>query len=58
MKFEFEVFCFLETLRLHTPIGMLFRCAKEDYLIPGTNITIEEGVKIMIPIGAIHQDSR
>lgn len=37
---------------------MLFRCAMENYTIHGTNMTIEKGQKILIPVGAIHHDSR
>lgn len=47
-----------EIMRLYSPLPILVRSAMEDYLIPGTEITIEKGTKIMIPTCAIHRDSR
>lgn len=37
---------------------MLFRCAMQDYQVSGTDIIIEKGQNILVPISAIHQDSR
>lgn len=47
-----------ETMRLYSPIGMLFRCAVQDYPVPGTNIVIEKDTKIIVPVCAIHHDSK
>jgi cytochrome P450 family 6 len=49
---------FAETLRLYSPIGQLFRTALSDYKVPGSDLTIEKGTPIMIPVHAIHHDSR
>jgi cytochrome P450 family 6 len=50
--------CLLETLRIYTPIGQVFRKAENDYKVPGTNFTIEKGVTCLIPVHAIHHDSK
>ncbi|XP_037036560.1 probable cytochrome P450 6a21 [Bradysia coprophila] len=47
-----------ETLRIYTPIGQLFRTCINDYTIPDTNIVINSGMSVIIPIHAIHHDSR
>lgn len=49
---------FSETLRLYSPIGQLFRVALNDYKVPGSDFVIEKGMPIIIPIHAIHHDSR
>lgn len=49
---------FLETLRLYSPIGQLFRIAQNDYKVPGSDFVIEKGMPIIIPVHAIHHDSR
>lgn len=50
--------CILETLRLYSPIGQLFRICGTDYKVDGMNFTIEKGTSIIIPVHAIHHDSR
>ncbi|KAJ6641555.1 Cytochrome P450 6a9, partial [Pseudolycoriella hygida] len=47
-----------ETLRIYSPVGLLFRSCISDYEIPGTDFVIEKGMPIMIPVHAIHHDSR
>lgn len=47
-----------ETLRLHPPFGTVSRKCTKDYKIDGTNIVIEEGTSIIIPVAAIHRDRR
>lgn len=37
---------------------MLFRSSIESYNIRGSDLTIEKGQKVMIPVCAIHHDSR
>lgn len=49
---------FAETLRLYSPVGQLFRVALNDYKVPGMDLVIEKGMPIMIPVHAIHHDSR
>lgn len=45
-----------ETLRKYAAAGTLTKETKNDYQIPGTDIVIEKGVSVMIPIRAIHHD--
>lgn len=47
-----------ETLRLYSPIGQLFRKCLNDYKVPGTDFIIEKNMSIIIPVHAIHHDSR
>lgn len=55
---QLKICSFLETLRLYSPVGQLFRIARNDYKVPGTDLVIEKGMPIIIPIQAIHHDSR
>jgi cytochrome P450 family 6 len=50
--------CFSETLRLYSPIGQLFRICRNDYKVPETDFVIKKGIPLMIPVHAIHHDSR
>ncbi|KAJ8944236.1 hypothetical protein NQ314_009513, partial [Rhamnusium bicolor] len=45
-----------ETLRLFPPLGVITRVCCEDYKVPGEDIIIEKGVRVGIPIKAIHYD--
>ena len=45
-----------ETLRLYPPAPVIDREAAQDYTIPGTDITIEKGTDVLIPVYAIHMD--
>lgn len=45
-----------ETLRKHPVAGSSTRIAKQDYKVPGTDYTIPKGMRIFIPIYAIHHD--
>ncbi|KAF7991637.1 hypothetical protein HCN44_010438 [Aphidius gifuensis] len=45
-----------ETLRMHTPVGVTPRICNKPYKIPGTDVVIEKGIKVLIPIHAIHHD--
>lgn len=47
---------FKESMRLLTPLGAIRRVCAEKYTIPGTDITIDRGVRILIPIQALHMD--
>lgn len=49
---------FIETLRLYPPIGALLRKALNDYKIPGSDAVIEKGNYVVIPVQAIHHDSK
>ncbi|KXJ79531.1 hypothetical protein RP20_CCG000566 [Aedes albopictus] len=48
--------CINETLRKHPPASNIFRTATQDYIVPGTSVTIEKGTSVMIPTLAIHMD--
>jgi cytochrome P450 family 6 len=45
-----------ETLRKFPPLSILDRVAETDYVIPGTDITIEKGTTVYIPLLGIHMD--
>ncbi|XP_017484888.1 PREDICTED: LOW QUALITY PROTEIN: cytochrome P450 6a22-like [Rhagoletis zephyria] len=45
-----------ETLRKYTVLAVLPRISIEEYTIPGTNIKLEKGTHIAVPINAIHHD--
>ncbi|KAF4524102.1 hypothetical protein B566_EDAN007685 [Ephemera danica] len=45
-----------ESLRKYPPLSMLPRICTKNYVIPGTDIVLEEGTHIVIPIHAIHND--
>lgn len=47
---------FAETLRKHSPVGMLLRRATRDYKVPDTGFVIPRDTKLWIPITAIHHD--
>ncbi|KAF7995738.1 hypothetical protein HCN44_006845 [Aphidius gifuensis] len=45
-----------ETLRKYPPLTTLMRKSTAPYTLPGTNVTIPTGTKILIPIYAIQRD--
>nr|QZM07481.1 cytochrome P450 monooxygenase CYP6TC1 [Lasioderma serricorne] len=45
-----------ETLRKHPAFGLLIRSCVKDYKIPDTEIVIDKGTQIIIPIHAFHHD--
>lgn len=48
--------CIAEGLRMYPPLPDLLRRCTEDYVIPDTNITIEKGTSVIIPILGLHYD--
>jgi cytochrome P450 family 6 len=46
-----------ETLRKVPVLPLLDRVAGSDYVIPGTNITIEKGTTVYTPLLGLHMDS-
>ncbi|KAJ8932740.1 hypothetical protein NQ314_014437 [Rhamnusium bicolor] len=46
----------IETLRLYPPLPMLLRLCVEDYKVPGEDVVIEKGTRVIIPICGIHYD--
>lgn len=49
-------FCRTEILRFHPIFPFLFRSCTEEYTIPGSNLKLEKGVSVAVPISAIHKD--
>lgn len=45
-----------ESLRKYSPGNVLMRKCTNDYKVPGTNITIEKGKYVFMPMLAIHND--
>ncbi|XP_055294932.1 cytochrome P450 6A1-like [Sitodiplosis mosellana] len=45
-----------ETLRKYPPFTTLRRMAQNDFKVPGTNIVIEKGVSVVVPVYAIQRD--
>ncbi|XP_076286679.1 cytochrome P450 6k1 [Lasioglossum baleicum] len=56
MKYLHQVMC--ETLRLYPAAPILDRVATTDYKIPGTDIVIEKGTPIYIPLCGLQRDPR
>ena len=50
--------CILESLRLHSPAGALFRTCTKDYTFPETNISVKKDDLILLPVIGIHSDER
>ncbi|CAH1401480.1 unnamed protein product [Nezara viridula] len=46
----------LETMRMYPPVGNLCRVCTKPYRIPGTDIQLDEGVSLVIPVFALHHD--
>jgi len=49
---------FSETLRKYPPLPMLSRECSRPYKIPGTDTVLEKGVVVIIPVTALHYDSK
>lgn len=50
---------FYESMRMYPSVGYLMRmCTVPEYTIPEINLTINEDVKVMIPIQAMHRDPK
>ncbi|XP_023022392.2 probable cytochrome P450 6a23 [Leptinotarsa decemlineata] len=45
-----------ETLRKHSAATVLRRVCKKAYTIPGTNVVLDEGTAVNIPVLGIHRD--
>ncbi|KPJ08459.1 Cytochrome P450 9e2 [Papilio machaon] len=46
----------LETLRLHPPLSRVDRVCVKDYILPGTNVKLEAGQVVAIPVYGVHMD--
>jgi cytochrome P450 family 6 len=49
-------YCIDETLRKYPIVPMLFRRATSDYKIPDTNLVLEKGTSVFIPLLGIQRD--
>lgn len=47
-----------EILRIYPPLPFLDRMVMEDYQIPGTNVTLEKGTTVYIPLYGLHFDPK
>ena len=45
-----------ETLRFHSPAGVLKRSATKEYHVPGTDVIIEEGMMVWVNVQALHKN--
>lgn len=45
-------------MRKYPPVALLLRKGNQDYKVSGTNHTIPKGMHVLIPIYAIHHDTR
>ncbi|XP_075213867.1 uncharacterized protein LOC142320078 [Lycorma delicatula] len=45
-----------ETFRLHAVAGVLVRYCTKDYKIPGTDVIIEKGSSVMVPVASLQRD--
>lgn len=46
----------LESMRKHPPVARVDRACTKPYIIPGTNIELQEGISVSIPIMGLHHD--
>lgn len=45
-----------ETLRKHPPVPVLLRQCVIDYKVPGTDVTVEAGTKVEVPVYSLQHD--
>lgn len=57
-KMKYLDMVFNETARKHPITDRSHRKCMKDFKIPGTNLTIEKGMWIIIPTASIHLDER
>jgi len=50
--------CIHEALRLHTPVGNLFRACNADFKLPGTDYWVKNNDLLMLSAIGIHHDER
>lgn len=48
----------LETLRKYPPGFILARICTKDYKVPDSDLTIEKGTGVVIPVFGVHNDDR
>lgn len=50
------IFANIETLRMHPPVPFLTRMCTKKYKMPGSDVTLNVGVKFFIPTYSLHHD--
>ncbi|XP_047998318.1 cytochrome P450 6B2-like [Leguminivora glycinivorella] len=55
-EMKFLAMCYSETLRIFPAAGLLIRKCDKPYVIPGTDIPLDPGVKVVVPVRALHRD--
>jgi cytochrome P450 family 6 len=50
--------CIAETLRKYPPLQVLLRVCTKPYRIPGTDVTIEKGIRTFISVMGLHYDPK
>ncbi|XP_045492104.1 cytochrome P450 6B2-like [Colias croceus] len=50
--------CVKEGLRIFPPAGALFRVCTKNFRIPESNVTIEAGTKLIVPVQGLHMDPK
>ncbi|KAK7867291.1 hypothetical protein R5R35_002118 [Gryllus longicercus] len=56
MKMEYLDKVIQETLRKYPPVSTLARGCTAPYRIPGTDVTLEKGTRVLVPVFALHRD--
>ncbi|KAJ3659262.1 hypothetical protein Zmor_010962 [Zophobas morio] len=56
MEMTFMEKVLFETLRKYPPLPILTRLCTKDYIIPGTDVQLNKGVGVMIPVLGLHSD--
>jgi cytochrome P450 family 6 len=55
------IHCFVyltETLRKYPPVAFLSRKCTKDYTIPDTDLVVEKGIQVVIPVLGLHRDPK
>ncbi|XP_063366352.1 cytochrome P450 6B2-like [Cydia amplana] len=55
-EMKYLAMCYSETLRVFPAAGFLMRKCQKPYIIPGTDITLDPGVKVVVPVKSFHKD--
>ncbi|XP_058449383.1 uncharacterized protein LOC131429332 [Malaya genurostris] len=48
--------CINESLRKYPPLSNIFRSVSNNYKVEGTDIVLEKGCRLLVPVFAIHHD--